>query len=209
MADLDHCSIDESKMVQSAAHTTEYEIDVPKKQFAAAEAEDKEVRLSELRSSFLSVLSEEQKPIDDGGCVMSADELDPYRMLGDGPMDSIFRLLQQEGKQLGATDDFLALAEQASTIESSSPKTPAQIAMCSFLSTYQRLPSWVDKEQLQRGQDVFLAYSPAAALSLYYRSLVPGFSAPKINAVVQSTAYLAPPARPDQSLQRILDTGEC
>jgi hypothetical protein len=209
MAALDNCIIDESKMVQSAAYTTEYEIDVPKKQFTAKEAEDKEARLSELRNSFLSVLSEEQKPIDDGGCVMSADELDPYRMLGDGPMDLILHLLQQEGNKLGATDDFLVLAEQASTLESSSPKTPAQIAVCSFLSTYQKLPSWVDKEQLQRGQDVFLAYSPAASLSLYYRSLVPGFAIPKINAVIQATAYLAPPARPDQSLQRILDTGEC
>jgi hypothetical protein len=165
----------------------------------------KAARLNELRSSFLSVLLDHQKPIKDGDSYMSSDELDSYRMIGDGPLDLILNLLRQEGTKLGPTDDFLRLAEKATN---SSSKTPSQIEMCSFLETYQAIPSWVDKEQLKRGQEVFLAYSPAAGLALYYRSLVPGFSSPMINAVVQATAYLTPPARPDQSLNRILDTAE-
>ncbi|CAJ1962437.1 unnamed protein product [Cylindrotheca closterium] len=182
------------------------ELDVPKKQM-----EDiREERLSELRSSYLSVLSAEQRPIEDGESDMTDEELEPYRMLGDAPMDTVLDLLRKEGHKLGAMDNFLELAYQANEMKMNDAKqiTPSQEAMCTFLKTYEHLPSWVDKQQLQRGQDVFLAYSPAAALSLYYRSLVPGFAAPKINAVVQSTAYLTPPARPDQSLQRILDTGE-
>lgn len=207
MTAFEHPQVDEAKADQSIVPPMEYKLD-HKRQDGTAEADDKEVRLSELRSSFLSVLSAEQKPIKDGESAMSSDELDAYRLLGDGPMDSILRLLHQEGKKLGATDDLLVLAEQARSIEESIRRTPAQAAICSFLSDYQKLPPWVDKDQLQRGQDVFLAYAPAASLSLFYRSLVPGFSAPKIGVVVQSTAYLAPPARPDQSLQRILDTGE-
>lgn len=179
------------------------ELDVPKKQVG----ERREERLSALRSSYLSVLSEEQRPIDDGESDMTDEELEPYRMLGDASMDTVLQLLQKEGHKLGAMDNFLELAYVANETKEEN-KTPSQEAMCTFLKTYEQIPSWVDKDQLQRGQDVFLAYSPAAALSLYYRSLVPGFSVPKINAVVMSTAYLTPPARPDQSLQRILDTGK-
>ena len=80
--------------------------------------------------------------------------------------------------------------------------------MASFLQKVSTLPPWVDAEQLKRGQEVFLAYLPAASFSLYYRSLIPGFSIPKIAAVIRATAYLSPPSRPDQALQRLLDTGE-
>lgn len=180
------------------------EIDVPKKRMG----DSREERLSELRSSYLAVLSADQRPIDDGESEMTNEELDPYRMLGDAPMDTILNLMLQECHKLGAMDNFLDLAFHANEEVLKEDRTPAQNAMCTFLKTYEHVPSWVDKEQLQRGQDVFLAYSPAAALALYYRSLVPGFSSPKINAVVTSTAYLTPPARPDQSLQRILDTGK-
>lgn len=164
-----------------------------------------ELRLNSLRGSYLSVLSDHQKPIDDGESYMTPEELEPYRMIGDSAMDLVFSLMQDEGRKLGPTDDFLKLAEEA---KHSSQKTPSQEAMKSFMETYQTLPSWAEPEQLRRGQEVFLAYSPAAALALFYRSLVPGFASPQISAVIKSTAYLTPPARPDQSLQRLLDTGE-
>jgi hypothetical protein len=54
------------------------------------------------------------------------------------------------------------------------------------------LPSWVNVEQLQRGQQVFLAYTPAMSYALYYRSFVPGFSIPKIAQVLRTTGYLTP-----------------
>lgn len=145
----------------------------------------------------------------DGGCHLLADELSPYRLLGDGPMDRILELLKEEGRPLGPGDDLLVMAEAARVaLESNANTTAADTAMASFLEMYSQVPDWVDVDQLKRGQEVFLAYLPVASLSLYYRSLVAGFSIPKIAAVVRSTSYLTPPSRPDQVLQRLLDTGE-
>ncbi|KAL7579820.1 hypothetical protein ACA910_021950 [Epithemia clementina (nom. ined.)] len=61
-------------------------------------------------------------------------------------------------------------------------------------------------DQLQRGQEVFLAYLPAISLSLYYRSLVPGFSIPHLAHVLLSTGYLAPPASRKRVQERLTDT---
>ena len=160
---------------------------------------------SELRSKFGQQVLWCPKSI--GGSNLSSEELEPYRFLGDGKLDRILRLLDEQGTPLRAGDDFLLMAEKASKTKESL-RSSAQKEICSFLETYEEIPEWVDKDQLQRGQEVFLAYAPSACLSLYYRSLVPGFAIPKIAAVVRSTAYLSPPSRPDQSLQRLLDTGE-
>jgi len=138
---------------------------------------------------------------------MSKKELEPYRLIGDKEMDNILNLLKLEGTPLGPTDDFIEMAERVEQVTEVN-RTQAQIEMASFLSRYNSLPKWVDLDQLRRGQEVFLAYMPAAGLSLYYRSLVAGFSISRIAAVIQATGYLAPPSRPDQSMQRLLDTGE-
>lgn len=142
-----------------------------------------------------------------GGFHLSEVELEPYRSLGDDAVDDILNLLEEGNEALGPGDDLLELAKKAQGMESSE-RTPAQKALVRFIEHYSSVPDWVDMEQLKRGQEVFLAYSPVASLSLYYRSLVAGFSIPKIAAVIRATAYLAPPSRPDQALQRLLDTGE-
>ena len=143
---------------------------------------------------------------EDGGRHLSPKVLEPYRLLGDGPVDRIIEMLDKEGNKLGPGDDLLLMAEKALKTEDAS-RSLVQKELASFLETHLRVPDWVDIEQLKRGQDVHLAYLPAISFSLYYRSLIPGFSIPKIAAVIQSTAYLAPPSRPDQALQRLLDTG--
>ncbi|KAL3915909.1 MAG: hypothetical protein SGILL_005424, partial [Bacillariaceae sp.] len=143
----------------------------------------------------------------DGGYHLSPQELEPYRLIGDCRVDTILQQLEHNGNPLGQGDDLLKMMEQSLDKEANS-RSPIEIQMASFLENYSRLPDWVDKEQLKRGQEVFLAYLPVASLSLYYRSLVAGFSIPKIAAVIKATAYLAPPSRPDQALQRLLDTGE-
>lgn len=165
--------------------------------------------LLRIKNSFLALLSKDQNPIKDleGTCIMSSEDLDPYRLIGDSAIDHILKLLQSENSKLGAMEDFILMAEKATATDPST-RTPSQAAMSDFLTKYKTLPKWADKEQLKRGQEVFLAYAPVCGLSLFYRSLVPGFSIPKINAVIQATAYLAPPSTPDQSLQRIIDTGE-
>jgi len=142
-----------------------------------------------------------------GGYHMSTDALEPYRLLGDGPVDRIIEQLDKAGNRLGPGDDLLLMAENALKTKYAS-RSAVQREMALFLETHLQIPEWVDINQLKRGQEIYLAYLPAVTLSLYYRSLVAGFSIPKIAAVIQSTAYLAPPARPDQTLQRLLDTGE-
>ena len=143
----------------------------------------------------------------DGGHHLSTEALEPYRMLGDGPIDRILELLEKDGNALGPGDDLLQMAEDALNTDVAS-RSVVEKELAAFLETHRRLPEWVDTEQLKRGQEVYLAYLPAVSLSLYYRSLIAGFSIPKIAAVIQSTAYLAPPSRPDQALQRLLDTAE-
>jgi ER-bound oxygenase mpaB/B'/Rubber oxygenase, catalytic domain len=150
----------------------------------------------------------------EGGHHFSSDELERYRLVGDGSVDRILTLLDEMGSPLGPGDDLLEMMTARTTTttarneDDATPRSDVENEMSAFLRKHSTLPPWVDKEQLKRGQDVFLAYLPVATLSLYYRSLVAGFSIPKIAAVVRATAYLAPPSRPDQVLQRLLDTGE-
>jgi hypothetical protein len=142
----------------------------------------------------------------EGGHHLSSEELEPYRHIGD-ELDVILTTLNDNGCPLGAGDDLLEMMEEADK-KCLGALSTTETQMVSFMEKYKVLPSWVDKKQLRRGQEVFLAYLPVASLSLFYRSLIAGFSIPKIAAVVRATAYLSPPSRPDQVLQRLLDTGE-
>ncbi|GKY97572.1 hypothetical protein MPSEU_000715700 [Mayamaea pseudoterrestris] len=148
---------------------------------------------------------------------LEAEVLEPYRLQGDEPIDNILKLLDEEDKRLKAGDDLLdridetvKLMEDMNHDESASSKnklSPSQVAMLQFHKTYSKLPSWVDLTQLQLGQQVFCAYAGPMALSLYYRSLVPGFSLPRIASVLEATRYLAPPSTPNQVMARLTDTG--
>jgi ER-bound oxygenase mpaB/B'/Rubber oxygenase, catalytic domain len=137
--------------------------------------------------------------LEHGGRSLSPDQLEPYRMVGDPPMDDLLQQMDHAGCPLKAGDDLFS---------PTNPYPPdIQMRLDAILQTHSTLPPWVDTAQLQRGQKVFLRYLPAASISLYYRSLVAGFSIPKIAAVVQATAYLAPPSTPEQVAYRIVDTG--
>jgi hypothetical protein len=68
------------------------------------------------------------------------------------------------------------------------------------------LPSWVNVQQLERGQQVYLAYLPAISIALFYRSLVPGFAIPKIASVLLATRYLSPPSSRERVRARLMDT---
>ena len=141
----------------------------------------------------------------DGGRHMTEEDLEVYRTVGDAEVDQIFTLLEEEsGRRIGPGQDILARAASASSDNSSSS---AERALHEFYTKYSKLPEWVDLDQLQRGQNVFLAYLPAIGLSLYYRSLVPGFSIPNLAHVLQTTGYLAPPASRENVRDRLTDTG--
>jgi len=59
-------------------------------------------------------------------------------------------------------------------------RSPAQQEMAEIYAHYAQVPNWVEFEQLQQGMDVFFKYLPAITLSLFFRSLVSGFSFPGI-----------------------------
>eukprot|EP00984_Skeletonema_dohrnii_P000971 scaffold316_cov122-Skeletonema_dohrnii-CCMP3373.AAC.3 len=128
----------------------------------------------------------------------SASKLEPYRLIaGDPEMDSLL----SEFKSFGPFDDVIAAAAAACN----DPTNDATDKLAQFYRHYEQVPSWVDFDQIQRGIDVFLAYLPAAGAALYYRSLVGGFSIPKIVEVLKSTRYLMSDRQ--KTLRRLVDTG--
>ena len=143
-----------------------------------------------------------------GGRHLSADTLEQYRQHGDEAFDNILDLYAKEGRPFLAGDDLFERPSLAyDNTKNRQQLSKADLALQHALSHYKKVPTWVDPDQLTRGQHVFLAYFPGIALSLYYRSFVPGFSIPKIAAVLEATAYLAPPASKTAVRDRLMDTG--
>ena len=136
-----------------------------------------------------------------------ANELSPYRQIADEEMDTILELSAQEKiPGAGRFDDIVSECVKAAD---SNPVTSSLCVqeMANFYRRYSTPPEFVDWQQLQRGINVFLAYAPAAATSLYYRSLIGGFSIPVITAVLYQTRYLAPPSSSEKVRERLMDTG--
>jgi hypothetical protein len=132
----------------------------------------------------------------------SIEELEPYRKIGDPEMDALVEHLATKtanGCGSGAFDDVIAHC----TDEYSINKNTNSPAFQFYSHYYNKIPDWVDYDEIQRGIDVFLAYLPAAGCALFYRSLVGGFSIPKIAAVLVATRYLVPSETIDQSKERI------
>ena len=125
-------------------------------------------------------------------------QLERYRKIGDPEVDNI---LSSESQSFGPFDDVISAAAAACD----NPKSDATNHLADFYRHYETIPSWVDFDQIQRGIDVFLAYLPAAGCALYYRSLVGGFSIPKIVEVLKSTRYLV--SDRTKTLHRLIDTG--
>jgi hypothetical protein len=115
-------------------------------------------------------------------------------------------LLRQRQRQQQQQQQQAQFAPPTTTTPSISSKKADKLSI-DFLQYYASIPQWVNVQQIQRGQDILVQYLPAIGATLYYRSRIPGFSLPKIAAVLLSTAYLAPPASSQQVQQRLLDTG--
>jgi hypothetical protein len=118
-----------------------------------------------------------------------------HRSVGDPEVDSLLEHLASAdadadggggGGGCGAFDDVVAFASEEYRLNANSPS-------CMFVRHYsENVPCWVDFDQIQRGIDVFLAYLPAAGCALFHRSLVGGFSIPRIARVLVATRYLVP-----------------
>lgn len=136
-----------------------------------------------------------------GGRHLSEKQLEGYRLRGDKKVDEIFHAFREEGRPIQRSDDIVEM------MESATGDSKSAVRLRGFRDYYSELPSWLDVDQLERGQRVFLSYLPAIAVSLYYRSLVPGFSIPKIAEVLLQTKYLAPPSSREMVQARLIDTG--
>lgn len=136
----------------------------------------------------------------EGGRHLTNEQLQAYRNIGDPPLDDLLLVAEKEGNTILSYQDIFDVA-------STPPKGRTHETIRDFMQNYEQLPSWVDVAQLERGRQVYLAYTPAIGLALYYRSLVPGFSIPKIAAVLSATKYLAPPSTREQVTNRLMDTG--
>eukprot|EP00956_Cyclotella_meneghiniana_P013486 scaffold19546_cov65-Cyclotella_meneghiniana.AAC.3 len=127
-------------------------------------------------------------------------ELDPYRFTGDVEMDELLDYLSTSKQGgCGAFDDVIRFCEEQYVIQQAAGECnhvqdtniqhPPAVK---FYQHYHQIPPWVDWSQIQRGINIFLAYLPASGCALYYRSLVGGFSIPKIVEVLIATRYLVP-----------------
>jgi ER-bound oxygenase mpaB/B'/Rubber oxygenase, catalytic domain len=150
--------------------------------------------------------------VEDGGRFISSDRLQSdYRQEGDDEVDNILSQMLIEGRPLNASEDLLVLAEvcfQRSLSDNEFARdSKADQLLADFYCHYTKQPEWYDSDQIERGRNVFLAYYGAIGLSLFYRSLAPGFSIPKIAAVLATTGYLSPPSNSRSVHNRLLDTG--
>lgn len=157
----------------------------------------------------------------DGGRFIPKNVLQSvYRQRGDAELDYIFQLYdEQENNPIQPKQNIFehmeycyhTMKEQQQNPSSSvipSILTKADIELGQFYEHYSyQLPYWYYIEQIVRGQQVYLSYLGSIGLTLYYRSLVPGFSIPKIANVLNKTAYLAPPSNSQSITNRLLDTG--
>ena len=143
------------------------------------------------------------------------EELEPYRLVGDVEMDDLLNLRLPDVNLHGRFQDTIRIcahyyhtSKSSHETATSNPSSSDYLPLVKFYSHYHdHIPSWVDWDQIQRGMDVFVRYSPVAGISLFYLSLVPGFSIPKIAEVLKRTKYLTPPSTAQQVSNRLMDTG--
>jgi hypothetical protein len=126
-------------------------------------------------------------------------ELEPLRYVGDVLADDALSAMK-----LGPSDDPLT------HLTPIAKKLPPVFKLYEQVTT---VPSWVDWERVNRGQQVFVRYAGGSGMALLHCSLVGGFGAPKINKVLGATGYLsrscqASYVRLFETLQMIVDCTE-
>ena len=135
------------------------------------------------------------------GHVQTHAELQPLRNVGDADADAVLAILDP-----APHDDVLDLLLGAERPTNSKEiDCVEKKVLRTFLDTYSSAPAWVDWEKIRKGQDVFVRDLPICGLTLFYLSLIGGFSAPLITKVLRATGYLT--AGPRRVLRRLADTG--
>ena len=72
------------------------------------------------------------------------------------------------------------------------PSVERDASVLAIAAQLREPPKWVDWAKIKQGQDTFVRYAPACGTSLYYISLVGGFSAPLITRVLRCTGPRCP-----------------
>ena len=112
----------------------------------------------------------------------AASELQPLRQLGDPLAD-----------ELVCTAKPTSTADLLPKLENTIRGTEDDACMAPLAKQLMCTPEWVDWDKIARGQQIFVRYAPACGMSLYYVSLVGGFSAPLITRVLRCTGCVAHP----------------
>lgn len=103
--------------------------------------------------------------------------LEEYRLVGDIEMDRLLKF--QTEKCSDRFHDVVKTCEIVYNEVKGCPSTQNDLshhqrAMYEFFAHYHdRIPDWVDWDQIQRGIDVFVTFLPVASQALFYLSLVP------------------------------------
>jgi hypothetical protein len=141
-------------------------------------------------------------------------QLENMRTQADTLADECFRaLIVQYPQLLTCTADGLLTALKAEVkvflrkpgYEDLKDKQDARVA--AFIEAALAVPDWLDWQLILEGQETFLKYSTSSAMGLLYYSLIGGFSAPKIIAVLDKTGYLSKGSR-DNTYRRLNETME-
>ena len=130
---------------------------------------------------------------------MNSTTMDKTRQIGDLLADNALEEALDSTTAPPAGQNFLNLVQtRAITLPNG--------ACAAFLAHLREPPPFdVDWKQIERGQLAYLSRAPAASLSLLHLSLVGGFSAPKINKVLNGTGYLTH-SDPRMVQARLLET---
>lgn len=141
------------------------------------------------------------------------DDLESWRTESDDLADSAFRAMADRYPQVKTGPaDTLGIALKAEmnvyrNVPSSEAAHQQDPRVAAFLQSACSVPEWLDWELLKEGQTMFMSYSTSSAMALLYFSLIGGFSAPKIIAVLDKTGYLTKGSR-NSTYRRLNETLE-
>eukprot|EP01006_Ploeotia_vitrea_P053863 TRINITY_DN67822_c6_g1_i2.p1 TRINITY_DN67822_c6_g1~~TRINITY_DN67822_c6_g1_i2.p1 ORF type:complete len:668 (+),score=225.75 TRINITY_DN67822_c6_g1_i2:176-2005(+) len=140
---------------------------------------------------------------------MRPRDLMPLRERGDVLVDPIIRLF---GRRDDVIDRIGDIRQRRTSDEKSGRPRPVITqehadqaeALWKHLTT---VPDWVDWAAVERGQRFYLRHGGLCGIILLNLSLVGGYSAPRINRVLNSTGYLSTP-EPKALFRRLMETAQ-
>jgi hypothetical protein len=145
----------------------------------------------------------------DQTCTWTSEHLPPtqlneWRNIGDLVIDNFF---ERYGEQLKNNEDTYTFIEQLSLQEQQHfcDESCRDFCIIHFIKNIRQRPKWFDKEQIRRGQQFFLKYSPIATISIFSYTLMMGYGFQQLNDVLIKTQYLSSPDLA-QTYRRLIET---